>query len=367
MPVTVLARNFHLAGDAGQRFDPVLRDAAGVVAGAASDDVDILDAGEHLGGLRSQRVGDDPAAFDATVERIGQRARLLENLLEHEMSERTFLRGIAAPLSLVNFALHGLAVGAEDIDAVARDLRDVALFEINKALRHRQQRRHAARDEVLADAEADDERARDAADHETLRVLRIDDQQRKRTGKPGNRFLHRLRQTESLLQVVIHEMRRNLGIGFRYELVAFRLEFLLDLLVVFDDAVMNNGDTIAGQVRVGVCFRYATVGRPARMGHADQAAQRIRFELLLELDDFAHRLGKPDRPVALQDCDTRRVVATILEAPETLDEYRDDVSFGDCTDYSAHKSCLLIIFGQLFFVGRFQPFTVSCLLRSSAN
>ena len=242
-----------------------------MVARAASDDVDVLDAGEHLCRLRTERVGNDLAALDAPVEGVGQSAGLLEDLLQHEVPVGALLRRVRAPLRLVDFAFYGLAVRTEDVHLAARDLRDVALLEIDEALCHRQQRGHSACDEVLPDAEPDDQRARDAADDKSLRILRIDDQQRERAGEAGNRLLHRLGKPEPLLQVVVHEMRRDLGVGLRRELVTFRLQLVLDLLVVLDDAVMDDRDAIAGHVWVRVRLGHPAVRCPARVRDAQQS------------------------------------------------------------------------------------------------
>ena len=168
------------------------------------------------------------------------------------------------PLRLVHLSLDRLAVRAEDIHLAAGDLGDIALFEIDEALRDREQRGYAACDEVLTNSEADDQRARDPAHDKSIGILCVDDEQRKRAGKACDRRLHRFDEIHSLLQVVVDKVRCNLGVGFRGKLVAFRLQLVLDLLVVLDDAVMDDRDAAAGKVRMCVLFCDATVCRPAR-------------------------------------------------------------------------------------------------------
>ena len=130
---------------------------------------------------------------------------------------------------------------------VARDLGDVALLEINEALRDRQQRRHAARDEVLADAEADHERARDARHDDALGILGVEHEQRVRADEALHRQAQRFEQIVALLQIVVDEMRGDLGVGLGLELVALGDELVFERLVVLDDAVVNDGDAIARQ------------------------------------------------------------------------------------------------------------------------
>jgi hypothetical protein len=303
----------------------------------------------------------------ARALRVCESARLLEYLFQHEVAVRPLLGRIRAPLRLVHLTIYGCAVRAEDIHFVARDFRDVALLQVDKALRHRQQCRCAAGNEVLTDAETDDQRARDPADDDALRVLRVNDQQREGARETGDRLLHCLYEVAALLQVVVNEVRGHLGVGLRYELVALRLQLVLDLPEVLDDPVVYDRNATAGHVRVRIGLGNTTVCRPAGMGHAQQAAQRVRPEFVLEFSDLADRLAEPDRLIAAEDGDAGRVVSTIFEAPETFYQYRDDVSFGNCTDDSAHMVLLQVLLRQLFFVGRFQPLTVICLLRSSVS
>jgi hypothetical protein len=54
LAVAEFAGDFDLARDAGQFFQPVTGDHAGVVAGTAGDDLHIAHFGEQLGGLRAE-------------------------------------------------------------------------------------------------------------------------------------------------------------------------------------------------------------------------------------------------------------------------------------------------------------------------
>ena len=69
---------------------------------------------QQLGGTRPERLGHDALVHDAPVQRVGERARLLEDLLEHEVPVRPLLGGLLAPLRLVHGARHGLALRVED-------------------------------------------------------------------------------------------------------------------------------------------------------------------------------------------------------------------------------------------------------------
>ena len=91
------------------------------------------------------------------------------------------------------------------------------------ALRHGQQRRHAARDEVLADAEPDHERA--ARSRATTMRSGSCASNTSSAYAPTKRCTARRTASSrslALLQVLVDEMRDDLGVGLGLELVALR-------------------------------------------------------------------------------------------------------------------------------------------------
>ena len=72
----------------------------------------------------------------------------------------------------------------------------------------------------------------------------------------------------------MNQVRGNLGIRLRSEFVAFCQHLVLDDLEVFDNAVVNNRDTVSGDMRVCIGVRYTTVGRPSGVRNAELAAER---------------------------------------------------------------------------------------------
>src|SRR5690606_6819890 len=143
-------------------------------------------------------------------------------------------------------------------------------------------------------------------------------------------------QVVSLLQVLVNEMRGDLGIRFGLELVPLRDQLVLDRLVVLDDAVVDHRDAVPGKMRVRVLLRDSAVRRPARGGDAEPAGARRFLELLRERRDLTDRAAERDAVVRLQDGEPGRVVAAVLETSQALEQDRDDVPLGDRSDYSAH-------------------------------
>src|SRR5690606_31392197 len=223
-----------------------------------------------------------------------------------------------------------------DPNRLAADLRDIALLKVDQPLRHRQQRGHAARDKVFADAEADDQRARDARHYDTIGIERVEYEQRVRANEAARREPYGLEQVVAVLQILVDEMRGNLRVGLRLELVALRDQLVLDRLEVLDDAVVNQRDPIAREVRVRVVLRHAAVRRPTRMRDPEPTGAWTLVELRLELRDFADGPAQRDAAVRLQDGEPGRVIAAIFESPQALEKDGNDVPFGDGSDYSAH-------------------------------
>ena len=74
-------------------------------------------------------------------------------------------------------------------------------------------------------------------------------------------------------------MRENFGVGIGFESVAGAEQFLFERVVVFDDAVVDDGD-FAGLVkmRMGIFVRRNAVRGPARVADAEIAGGGFGFQ-----------------------------------------------------------------------------------------
>ena len=134
--VAEFAGDLDPAGYAGQGFEPVAGDQTGVVAGAASQDLDLLDAVEQLTGTGAEHLVGDAIAADASLQGVGDRARLFVDLLEHVVAIFAALDRVAGQLALFDGALVGdvVAVGIVDDQRVVVQVGDVAVFEEDETL-----------------------------------------------------------------------------------------------------------------------------------------------------------------------------------------------------------------------------------------
>ena len=113
-------------------------------------------------------------------------------------------------------------------------------------------------------------------------------------------------------EALLEQVRHHLGIRLRAEPMTGAHEWLTELAVVGDDAVVDEREPArAVQVRMGVVLRHAAMRGPACVPDADRARPQVRPRLA----DLADALIDDD-PVTVADGHTPRVVAPILELLE---------------------------------------------------
>jgi hypothetical protein len=155
------------------------------------------------------------------------------------------------------------------------------------------------------------------------------------------RALHsRERLDHRLLQIpLVHlfdQMRENLGIGVRPEAVAELLERLPQCGAILDDAVVHDTDLlIAAHLRMRIDEVRRTVRRPSRVRDAERSDDRRGSHESLELGDLSRRLSSLE-PLPVHDGDASRVIASVLEAPEPLEEQWRGRAWSNVSYDSAH-------------------------------
>ena len=87
-------------------------------------------------------------------------------------------------------------------------------------------------------------------------------------------------------QLLLDQVRDDLGVGLGDERVPLALQLVLELEVVLDDAVVDDDDAAgAVAVRVGVLLGRPAVRRPARVADAVVAVERVGLDRVLEACD----------------------------------------------------------------------------------
>jgi hypothetical protein len=207
-----------------------------------------------------------------------------------------------------------------------------------------------AGDEVFALADADDQRApRAGHDHQFGKVAK---QNRNPVGpfQLLERELHRphaqirllrfVPELDLLGEMVGDQVGDDLGIGPRAEHVAELLELSFEGGIVFDDAVVHQGDfAVASGVGMGVDIIGLAVGRPAGVPDAQRAIDRLFFQQPAQLIDPAGFFADRDL-AAIQHGDARAVVAPVLQAEQPFQNQFRSGPVTDVSHDSAHNSCI---------------------------
>jgi hypothetical protein len=117
----------------------------------------------------------------------------------------------------------------------------------------------------------------------------------------------------------------------------FLLKLVLEREEILDDTVMNHYDlarTIA--MRVRVLFGRPPVGRPSRMPYAVGAVERFQSNRLFKVTKLSFCPAYRERAFLINHGYARRIIATVFELPQTIEDYSDYLLITYVTDYSAH-------------------------------
>ena len=175
----------------------------------------------------------------------------------------------------------GRAVEVGDDDALATQLDDLVLAELDREPRVRDERRDVGREEVLALAATDDQRAVATRSDDDVGLVGVDGHEGERTRQPTAHGAHRLGEVASDgRQRRGEQVRDDLGVGLGAQVHAVGGELGAQLGEVLDDAVVDDGDlAVLAHVRVRVLRRSGRRGWPsacARCRSCTAAAGRCR-------------------------------------------------------------------------------------------
>ena len=127
------------------------------------------------------------------------------------------------------------------------------------------------------------------------------------------------------------------GVGLGGEAVAGAFQLPAHGLVVLDDAVVDDGDLVAGDVGMGVFVGRAAVGGPAGVGDAGAAGDGRLLQGFGQLGHLARAADPMELAVVAEHGDAGGVVASVLQAPQAFQEDFHYVAFGDRAYDSTHS------------------------------
>ena len=309
-----------------------------MVARPARHDLDGPHPIEHAGRGKSEGVLDDAPGEHTTLQGVGHGPRLGEDLLLHVMPVAGLVRRVRGQARDRYRAFDALSMEVVDLDRLPAEIGDIALFQMDETLRHRQEREDVGGDEVLADPDADDERAAAPRGHQAAGLQRADDAERIGPFELGPGIQDGAQEVLALLEMEMDLVDRDLGVGLGGELVAEQPLARTQRRVILDDPVMDQRHNVVRYVGVGVAGARFPVRRPARVGDAGGAGKRMLCKRRFEHADLAEHPQPLQAAPAVDDRYPGRVVAAVLEPFQTLDEDRYDVALCYATDDAAHRS-----------------------------
>jgi hypothetical protein len=311
-----------------------------VVRRAAGDQVDLLKRPEvvlgdlHLLEVDMARVQGIPAH-----QGVPDGSRLLVDLLEHEVLEAALLCHDGIPGDPLNLLADGAARSVQDPDAAFGDHSDLVVVQEEHVPCVVEDRRDVGRHEELAVPEAHHQGRPVPRRHDLLRLPRIQRGQGVHPLQPGDRLLNG--RLEWPRVVLLDQVSDHLGVGLSFELVPPGGELLLEGQVILYDAVMDHHDVArAVAMGMGVLLGGPAVGGPAGVPQAEHPVERRALKHLLQVPELSG--AAPELQLApVHDRDPRGVVASVLHAPEAVQNYGNDLLAADISDDPTHDRVLL--------------------------
>ena len=340
--VSIFGSDLYRYGDLDKAFDVVLRDETGMVRRAAGGDQDVIDAGETF--FRPAEIVEiDRAVFiEMDLYGIVDSLGLFIDLLQHEMRVAAFFSSFCTPLDFLDLLLDRFAFGIEEGNAILLHDGQLAVVQDIDLSGMVDDGRDVGGDEILAIAKTDDER---------IVLLRADDGVRHRLihdDEAVGAFDHGKDLADGGEEVsVIHLFEKvchDFGVGIRLEDMAFVDQLLLERHVVFDDAIVYDDEMImAVAMRMGIPIRWLSVRRPAGMPDADVSGERMRLQCGFQICQTTFFLFDRDRTFVI-DGDASRIIATIFEASQPIDQKTGRFAAAHITYNTTHTVFLLAYF-----------------------
>ncbi|OQA74799.1 MAG: hypothetical protein BWY31_04736 [Lentisphaerae bacterium ADurb.Bin242] len=254
------------------------------------------------------------------------------------MVESAFAGGGHVPGDPGDFPLHGHVGNGAEFHFSGREDTHFAVVEINDVFRIGGQSRHVAGEHVRAVAHSDHDRTAVPRGHDQPGMLRGDH----RDPVGSDQLLEGGGDRLDKVPVIIFgdQVRDHLAVRVRQKRVSGCLQTLPQRRMVFDDAVVNDGDFPFGiQMRMRVLFQRRSVRGPPCMGDSRRAfeVQSVQVSFICQIYDFSNGLyGHETIPVQAQ---SRRVISAVFQTFQTVDQ--DSARFG-CSgvSYDSTHDCL---------------------------
>ena len=255
---------------AQQPLPVVFADHAHMIAGTAGNNKDAADA-LNIVPRQVKVIQHHPAIPDAGRNGLADGFRLLEDLLEHEVGIAALFRGGNVPVDVAVSLFDGVHLIVEEADALRRQNGDLPVLHIDDIAGMGDNGRHVRGNEVLPFPAADDEGAVFPGRNQGVGIVGADDAEGVGAFDPPQHPAHSLQHIVALVIMELQQLGHHLRVCIRLEHNAMAQKLLLDLHIVFNDAVMHQRDpAVLADMGMGVDVIRFAVGSPAGMADAQR-------------------------------------------------------------------------------------------------
>jgi len=217
---------------------------------------------------------------------------------------------------------------------VAEDAGYLKLFESDNLACKRKESRDVGSDKVFALAEADNEWREIFSNDKIIGLSAADDADGVGAFEAGEGLANSLKKVGGRLKLKVNQVGNNFRVRFGSKGAALSHELGFQFSIIFDDAVVNDGQAV-DQMGMGVVFGRAAVGCPPRMADAESAVRIGSSDKLGERRDLAS--GADDFEVrAVMDGQTGRIVTAIFQTLQALKQNGRSLIATDVTNYATH-------------------------------
>jgi hypothetical protein len=279
---------------------------------------------------------------------VSDGARLLPDLLEHEVFVSALFRLDRVPRDAGKATLDGIAIKVSKLHAGEGEDGHVAIGKEVDVAGVVKDAGHVGSDEAFAIADADDHGRPGAGGDDFVRLCGREHSQGKRAGEALDSAADGHLERDGLAGQVgvdlhlLDEVGNDFRVGFSDELVAQLGKFALELEVVFDDAVMDDDKAArAVAMGVGVLFSGAAMRCPAGVTDAKGALEGVLAENFFKVCELARCAPQLQRGAGrAANCNASRVVAAIFEAPQPFNNDWNNLLRTYITNNAAHGTIL---------------------------
>ena len=259
---------------------------------------------------------------------------LFVNFLGHEVIVAGLVHQRGGGGGDLDLAVGGTAGEIKNRNLGAADHHNITFFQIGDAVGERRQRKRIRPDISFGLGMAHRQRrALARADQQAFMVLE-DHGDGIGAGQPRHRLLGGLVRQQPLFQVSSHQMGGHFAVGFRFERVAFGLQFGLEFAKILDDAIVHDRDAPCG-VRMGIALGRRAMGSPAGVANAGVTGQRLVVQNRAQIVQLAGRTAARNLTV-LQRGDAGRIVTAIFQPLQRFQDDRSHITRARNTDDTAH-------------------------------